>query len=150
MSHPLHTHRIRGPCDTCWEQAQRRLATLEDTAVVETHQTFIAKAKRDKVIFEGKRPRTLRLVAQREAEKAAAMQNLDAPTSPEPAKENATTMDYMRGLWEQSKAMAASVKSPDSLRGKEGFEIDVIASNKHLSLDNPDSSFVIATEAEPG
>ncbi|KPI43540.1 uncharacterized protein AB675_6667 [Cyphellophora attinorum] len=159
MSHPLFTHRVPGPCNTCWEEVQYRLANLEDLAVVETHRNFITKSKKEKVIFEGRKPRQLRLVAMRDAERAAeaevqadaeAGEARDLP-NPQgtPGKENVTTMEYVRGLWVQSKAMAVGMRSPDSLRGKEFAEMDATVKVLRLSMDREDFA-AVAREMDAG
>jgi hypothetical protein len=128
---------------------------LEDAAVVETHQKFIARSKRDKVIFEGRKPRQLQLVAMRDAEREAEAhaeggEENDIPISQgTPGKENVTTMEYVRGLWVQSKAMAAGMRSPDSLKGKEFGELDAAVTVRRLSLDREDFP-VVAPEMDPG
>lgn len=123
LSHPLHTHRIHGLCEACCEESRLRLAELDDAAGAEVQRTFVGRARRDKVIFEGKKPRQLQLIHIRDTErleKAQAVAAAEAamasspPLSPISAKDSASTLNYMRGLW--TSTMEVGLRSPNSPR----------------------------------
>ena len=164
MTHPLFTHRVRSLCDECWQQSERRMAELEASVLGETHHQFVLKAKRDKVVFEGRRPRQLQLVAMRDAERAVeravppltppkpaptqSVEESQTSTSPVSIKTTASTISYVRGLWEQTRTFSTSAVA----QTKQSLDRSLAGGHAEHTpeIEDQDQRLIEVREIEPG
>lgn len=144
LSHPLHTHRFQRCCPDCRRRSRARLADL-DTAIAEAHESFVDRARRDRVrvTIEGRNHRRLRLVDDRGAEKAKAEQNANVgrepPSSPPLLNDSSSTLEYIKDLWARRRAAQWEQSQRNSTTGSPVQVTNPGRADKTVKMLEPES-----------